>query len=64
MTAEEYALFVINRWRIGHTPEAIMVALVMLGLPVKTSQVMQSIRIYCDKFTENKAPKPGVIPKL
>jgi hypothetical protein len=64
MTPDEAAALVIIRWRLGHHPKYIMVALVMLGFNVTTAQVMQSIRIYCDKFTENKAPHPGVIPDL
>jgi hypothetical protein len=62
MTTDEAAWFIINRWRLGHHPKYIMVAMVMLGFRVTTQQVMHAIRIYCDHQTENKAPQSGVIP--
>ena len=64
MTDDEAAWFIIQRWRLGHHPQHIMVSLVMLGFRVTTEQVMKSILIYCKNQTENKAPKAGTIPNL
>ena len=64
MTVDEAAWFIVQRWRLGHPPQLIMVQLVMLGFRVTTEQVTRAIRIYIDDQTENKTPKAGVIPNL
>lgn len=53
MTAQEAATFIVNRWRIEHTPEAIMMALLMQRVALSKSDILAVVRRYCDACTEN-----------
>lgn len=44
MTAQEAAALIVTRWRLEHTVEAIMMALLMQRV---------SVTRYCDSCTEN-----------
>jgi hypothetical protein len=59
MTGQEIATLVIQRWRLEHSAEAIMVALVMLGTPATKEMVLHVIRRYCDSCSENPTYKPS-----
>lgn len=66
MTHKETAAKIINLWRIEHTPEAIMMTLIMLGAPLTRAQILSVIRTYCDVCTENMTyisrKKPPISP--
>ena len=54
MNAAEVVEFVIQRWRDGHTVEAIRVQLICLGCALMTKErILAAIKIYCDCNGEN-----------
>lgn len=54
MTAAETAALIVSRWRLEHSVEAIMVACILLGAPIKLrSQVLAVVKAYVDQNTEN-----------
>lgn len=59
MTDKECATFIVTRWMLGHTPEAIMVALVCAGRPLKKAQILAIIRAYCGASSENSTYNKG-----
>lgn len=58
MTAQEAAAFIISRWRLEHSAEAIMMACVLTGAPLKKkAQILAVIRRYVEVNSENATYK-------
>lgn len=57
MSPQEVATFIITRWRIEHTIEAIMMALLMQRAPMSKQAILAVIRRYCDSCSENATYK-------
>ena len=57
MTLEEATAKIVNLWRIGHTPEAIMMTLLMYRVALQKREIMIVIRRYCDNQSENTTYK-------
>ncbi len=55
MTPREIGQLIVDRWRMDHGANAIMVQLIMLGAPVSQSDILKVIRAYIDAATENRA---------
>lgn len=53
MSAQETAAFIVSRWVADHAPAAIMIQLIMIGPPLKKSEILAIIRQYCDSQSEN-----------
>lgn len=53
MSPQEVATLIISRWRLEHTVEGIMMALLMQRAPMSREEIMMVIRRYCDSCSEN-----------
>lgn len=53
MTPQESVTFIVTRWRLEHTVEAILMALLMQRVSLTRSEILLIIRRYCDACTEN-----------
>lgn len=53
MTPREIGALIIERWRDEHSPIAIMMQLICLGVPTSKADVLAVIRAYVDHSSEN-----------
>lgn len=59
MNAAEVAELIVQRWRCGHTIEAIQMQLVCLGCAIDKARILAAVKIYCNNMTENAYPVAG-----
>ncbi len=66
MTPPQIAMFIIKRWRLEHTIDAIMVALYRAGHPLTKATILKVIRTYVKASTENngRVRQRGVIFRM
>ncbi len=55
MTAPQIAMFIIKRWRLEHTVDAILVGLYRAGHPMTKATILKVIRTYVNASTENNS---------
>lgn len=48
MTPEEAASFIIKRWIDYHTPQAIMMQMICLGVPLTKREILKVIKLWVD----------------
>ncbi|WP_363345868.1 hypothetical protein [Methylocystis echinoides] len=53
MTPPQIAMFIIKRWRLEHSIDAIMVALYRAGHPLAKTTILKVIRTYVNASSEN-----------
>lgn len=53
MTSEEVAALVIQRWKLEHNIDAIMMACLMMRAPLSRVDILAIIRRYVDLRSEN-----------
>jgi len=59
MTPREIGQLIVDRWRMGHGANVIMVRCIMRGALVSQNDILKVIRAYVEAATENKRPQPG-----
>lgn len=59
LTQRQAQTLIVQRWQLDHSVDAIMVALVMLGVPVKRRDILATIKRYVDQQTENQTYHGG-----
>ncbi len=55
MTSHQIAIFIIKRWRLEHTLDAIVVGLYRAGHPLTKATILKVIRTYVNVSTENNS---------
>jgi hypothetical protein len=55
MTPPQIAMFIIKRWRLEHTIDAIMIDLYRAGHPLTKATILRIIRVYVNASTENNS---------
>lgn len=53
LSPQQVASLIVCRWQLDHSVDAIMVALVMLGRPMKRREILEVIRRYVESNSEN-----------
>lgn len=59
LTPNEVIAFVIKRWMLDHTPDAIMMALVCQGINLKKKEILVIIKRFIELNTENQTYGKG-----
>jgi hypothetical protein len=54
MNAQEIAAIIIQRWRLEHTVDAIMVGLIRAGHPITRASILRVIKTYVNSCSENR----------
>lgn len=57
MSPQQATRLIVTRWQLDHSVDAIMMALIMSGRPMKRLEILSVIRRYIDNQSENATYK-------
>lgn len=59
LSAQQVASLIVCRWQLDHSIDSILVALVMLGAPMKRKDILSVILRYVENNSENTTYRRG-----